>query len=1400
MNNPEYRGGMVRRLLLVVAVLVVAVSAVVVPAGAQQAVPARPSGLAVVSVAHDAVSLSWDDPADASVTHYQVLRRDRDVDAPGVFATIEDDTGSAAASYVDATAEPERRYVYRVVAVSAGGESRRSGYVNVTTSAIPPQTQQESEVTTRAAEEPAAAVLYTPAAPTGVTAVYTDGAVTVSWNDPADPGVTSFGVWRRDREVDTSDFDLVVQHAPAGVFRYVDRAVSYDTQYAYVVMAWGSGTLEPGSLDNSGLSTPSAEAAVDVPPQQAAVPPPASNTPVVQWPQGVAEWGDLTTHESSAQVSGSADAQSEELLYGFTLSDVRAVTFALTQDTTVTGFSLEDIDGEVIVADTTPDSPYELLQVLDAGAYLVRLSPNQGAAGDFALSVDVSAVVTEAMLGADAPEDATSRVRMPVGTRIAGTFLPDSSVDASRERDWVGIDLEQGIRYTVLPGGSHVKVEGLVSAGGRTYRARMTFTAKEDGLHFLKLRRDAQSHQTKPYSIAVVQVDDPRGCDRGSAGTVSVGGSVDGAFDWGTGGLDYWNLGDFDCDWFAVPFTAGRLYRLHLEAVTVPGSALPPAQNPQLKYPRRANGERAHPAVQDWMTDAFDNLLYFGATETETHYVPVQAMSDWVWSELRRDLVSGGLGTYRLSVEDVTPEVDTPADRTTTSRVAPDGTALHDLIVNHLDEDWHVVALEAGKSYRIAASSWHGAMLIKSVYSGDWTTPRPGMEGTSTTMGAHGTAEAVFTPTRSGDHYIAVGSNASAARPYRSGPYELSVSEVEAITPESFADIKSGALAFILTESNGWTDEVIATGALPPDDGDAWLWTVLEADKNYKTEFGTDRLAGLFYRRGVYDSSGNILPRSDEGAFSPPRDGAYYIRIGFRRGKNSGEHWPYSTTSMSATVTVSVTDEELPTDPPPPVPPPPPPLVQTPEEQMFNSREDSQTVELVPDVAHVKAAVGDGAAGNTGPGDGASGSAGPSAGVSTRGTSDWVTASAAKTTAWSTKTASATPKTAAATPKTAAATTTSSAGSGTAGDGELDWFMVTLPGGDGLSYWLELLGGEHFDDDGAAPVIAGVFDADGEPVYMHRSGEPMRRWQLAPAQDMTYYIAVASNGNGYAITVVDTAPPQGDPSGSPARVTAADALGVGLHGRLMGMIDSGSDVDCFAVALEGNVTYRIDMEGLWDGHRDPGGHWVAIGTLNDSAIDGVYDPWGNLVPGTDDPASNDAGEGLNARLSFTPAVPGDHTVCVSGRYSWTGTYRLSAMETGTTGDRLALVWSGEIDIASATVRNGAYSGYSMFGNGGEGLGKLTDGRTAPGHDTVTVSYAMLIGANGQTSLNLGLHEYMHNSALFIVDGKAFSAADATTRTTAAYHHQWTVTDMTWTSGDTITLDLFLRKTRRLAEK
>ena len=87
----------------------------------------RPTGL-TADVSYDRVALTWDDPGDANITHYEVLRRDRDVHESGEFIGIAANTGSASTSYTDHTAQPLRRYRYRVKAVNQHGASQWSRF------------------------------------------------------------------------------------------------------------------------------------------------------------------------------------------------------------------------------------------------------------------------------------------------------------------------------------------------------------------------------------------------------------------------------------------------------------------------------------------------------------------------------------------------------------------------------------------------------------------------------------------------------------------------------------------------------------------------------------------------------------------------------------------------------------------------------------------------------------------------------------------------------------------------------------------------------------------------------------------------------------------------------------------------------------------------------------------------------------------------------------------------------------------------------------------------------------------------------------------------------------------------------------------------------------------------
>ena len=84
--------------------------------------PAKPTGLSAV-VSHDAVTLTWDNPQDDSITGYIILRRDREIHPRGTFITITDDTGTANATYTDDTVEPDKQYVYRIKAINKHGKA-----------------------------------------------------------------------------------------------------------------------------------------------------------------------------------------------------------------------------------------------------------------------------------------------------------------------------------------------------------------------------------------------------------------------------------------------------------------------------------------------------------------------------------------------------------------------------------------------------------------------------------------------------------------------------------------------------------------------------------------------------------------------------------------------------------------------------------------------------------------------------------------------------------------------------------------------------------------------------------------------------------------------------------------------------------------------------------------------------------------------------------------------------------------------------------------------------------------------------------------------------------------------------------------------------------------------------
>ena len=77
------------------------------------------------------VSLDWDDPQDATISGYRILRRSGTANSQGGFGVLVEDTGTAATAYLDGTARGNVRYYYQVLAIRTSGVSAPSDSVTV---------------------------------------------------------------------------------------------------------------------------------------------------------------------------------------------------------------------------------------------------------------------------------------------------------------------------------------------------------------------------------------------------------------------------------------------------------------------------------------------------------------------------------------------------------------------------------------------------------------------------------------------------------------------------------------------------------------------------------------------------------------------------------------------------------------------------------------------------------------------------------------------------------------------------------------------------------------------------------------------------------------------------------------------------------------------------------------------------------------------------------------------------------------------------------------------------------------------------------------------------------------------------------------------------------------------
>ena len=488
--------------------------------------------------------------------------------------------------------------------------------------------------------------------------------------------------------------------------------------------------------------------------------------------------------------------------------------------------------------------------------------------------------------GEDLPAGSTTTGVVVVGGEATG------KIGRAGDRDWFAVEFEAGRTYDIVLKGSptgdgtlhdpHLfgihDVDGNLvprttsSHGGYTAdsNSRVIFTAGETDTHYIEAGGFRNYWGT--YTLAVADITDEYPDDFAhtttTTGTVSVGGSVTGEFQWFP-----FPYASSDEDWFAVEFEEGKTYRIDLEGASTNAGTVP---NPYISGVFDADGNLLYDSTDFNGGEGLNSRLIFTAGETATHYISAQAYRDE--------------GTYKLSVTDISDQVtdDFAFGTGTSGTVSVDG-SVTGKIERARDQDWFAVELEAGKTYRVD---------LEGVWSDVGTLPDPYLRGIFDSDGVliPGTSDddsgfkdnsrVTFTATETGTHYVAASAFRVSHRETEHNAYRLSV-----------YDVTDGGGPDEFTAGTDTTGRVSvggsATGLIGYVGDRDWFAVELVAGETYRIDLKGWEADGWLidpYLHGIHDAAGNLISGTEDdngGAqlnsrvtFEATDTGTYYIAAG----------------------------------------------------------------------------------------------------------------------------------------------------------------------------------------------------------------------------------------------------------------------------------------------------------------------------------------------------------------------------------------------------------------------------------------------------------------------------------------------------------------------------------------
>ncbi|MFZ2724677.1 MAG: hypothetical protein WAX77_00310 [Methylococcaceae bacterium] len=636
-------------------------------------------------------------------------------------------------------------------------------------------------------------------------------------------------------------------------------------------------------------------------------------------------------------------------------------------------------------------------------------------------------------------------------------------------------------------------------------------------------------------------------------------------------------------------------------------------------------------------------------------------------------------GSYQLSVSQA---IDDYADDITSTGILPVASTVTATIDRASDQDWFKTSLIAGTSYRIdlEGSATSKGTLSDPYFRGVYDATGTFLGASDNDSGSANNAQALFTPSITGDYYLNAGTADGTL-----GSYQLSVSVTD--YPDNTST--SAALDTAPSATVGMIDTTV--------DHD-WFKVSLEANTNYLIDLkgsstGNGTLSDPYFR-GIYNSTGLFLGYSDNDSginsnaqvsFTPTSTGDYYLDSG-AVGTNTGSYQlsvSLNTDDYAANTSTIAQLSSLPNNTSGVI-------GKAGDEDWFKvhlTTGHTYTINLEASATN-KGTLSDpdfkGIYNSTGTllgysdndsGDGtnaqvsftptSSGDYYLDAGAVGTGTGTYqlfVSLEDCSANISTTETMTA--------PNSTTPTTLSSV-IDTSND--QDWIRVFLEAD--TTYLIDLQGSTTAKGTLSDPDFKGIYNSTGAFLGYNNDDNQISlnsRVLYTPSSSENYYLAVGAfsrNTGSYQLAVSELA--QDDYAAS------IDTIGViSLGQSVTGVIEQASDQDWFKVALVADTHYVINLNSLT----------TPQGTLSDPLLRGIYNSAGIFLGHSND----DQGLNLNAQvINFTPTVTSDYYLAASAFSANTGSYQLSIAELVTPSDDYAADSTTTAVISTALPATGA---------------------------------------------------------------------------------------------------------------